>query len=35
MIHDEKEVYEITEDTVDNFDELNEKYRKNYDWIVL
>jgi hypothetical protein len=31
---EEKEVYEITEDTVDNFDKLNEKYRNNMDWIV-
>ncbi len=30
-----KEIFEITEDTVDNFDQLNEKYRKNWDWIVI
>ena len=29
-----KEIFEITEDTVDNFDVLNEKYRKDWDWIV-
>jgi len=29
-----KEIFEITEDTVDNFDQLNDKYRKNLDWIV-
>jgi hypothetical protein len=31
----EQEVFEITEDTVDNFDQLNEKYRNNWDWIVI
>lgn len=30
---DEREVYEINEDTVDNFDQLNEKYRTTWDWI--
>jgi hypothetical protein len=30
-----KEIFEVTEDTVDNFDQLNEKYRKNWDWIVF
>jgi hypothetical protein len=30
-----KEIFEVTEDTVDNFDQLNEKYRKNWDWIVI
>lgn len=29
-----KEVFEISEDTVENFDQLNDKYRKNWDWIV-
>ena len=30
-----REIFEIADDTVDNFDQLNEKYRKNWDWIVL
>jgi hypothetical protein len=30
-----KEIFEISEDTVENFDQLNEKYRKNWDWIVI
>jgi hypothetical protein len=35
MNSEEKEVYEITDNTVDNFDQLNEKYRNNTDWIVI
>mmetsp|Transcript_19567 Transcript_19567/g.20358 ORF Transcript_19567/g.20358 Transcript_19567/m.20358 type:complete len:412 (+) Transcript_19567:12-1247(+) len=29
-----EEVYEFYEDTVDNFDELNSKYRDTYEWIA-
>jgi len=29
-----KEHFEICDDAVENFDQLNEKYRKNWDWIV-
>lgn len=30
-----REIFEVTEDTVDNFDQLNDIYRKNWDWIVV
>ena len=35
MIDDSnKEFYETTEDFVENFDQLNERYRNNTDWII-
>lgn len=31
---DHPEVYEFVEDTVENFDQMNDKFRNNYDWIM-
>jgi hypothetical protein len=32
----EKEFYEVEDkDDIDNFDKLNEKYRNNFDWVVI
>lgn len=33
-LSDNQEVYEFTEDTVENFDQMNDKFRNNYDWII-
>lgn len=34
QIEENREVYEISEDTVENFDQLNEIYRNDTSWIV-
>lgn len=34
QIKKEQEIYEVKDDVVDNFDSLNEVYRKTWDWIV-
>lgn len=33
-IIENREVFEIAEDTVDDFDELNKKYRLENEWMV-
>lgn len=34
MIDNQEEVFELNDDAVDNIDDLNKKYRDNYEWIV-
>lgn len=34
-IIENREVFEIEEDTVDDFDQLNQKYRKENEWMVF
>ena len=34
-IVDDREVFEIAEDTVDDFDQLNQQNRKDEEWMVI